>query len=109
MNPTLNITATERTRATVSNSNGVGRSVEFDCGVIVTKTLKDMGLKFTLDAPEDMQLHSELQAMGVEQRGKLVGEEAANILIGQVEGDIPRNKVEKRVVRTRLVIRGTTK
>ena len=45
----------------------------------------------------------------VEQRGKLVGEEAANILIGQVEGDIPRNKVEKRVVRTRLVIRGTTK
>ena len=71
MNPTLNITATERTRATVSNSNGVGRSVEFDCGVIVTKTLKDMGLKFTLDAPEDMQLHSELQAMGVEQRGKL--------------------------------------
>ena len=31
------------------------------------------------------------------------------ILIGQVEGDIPRNKVEKRVVRTRLVIRGTTK
>jgi len=45
----------------------------------------------------------------VEQRGKLVGEEAANILIGHVEGDIPRDKVEKRIVRTRLVIRGTTK
>lgn len=45
----------------------------------------------------------------VEQRGKLVGEEAANILIGQVEGDIPKNKIEKRVVRTRLVIRGTTR
>ncbi|MBR4920473.1 MAG: translocation/assembly module TamB domain-containing protein [Prevotella sp.] len=71
MNPTLNITATERTRATVSNDNGVGRSVEFDCGVIITKTLNDMGLEFTLDAPEDMQLHSELQAMGTEQRGKL--------------------------------------
>ncbi|MBQ8154116.1 MAG: translocation/assembly module TamB domain-containing protein [Prevotella sp.] len=71
MNPTLNITATERTRATVSNSSGVGRSVEFDCGVVISKTLKDMGLEFTLDAPEDMQLHSELQAMGVEQRGKL--------------------------------------
>ncbi len=71
MNPTLNITATERTRATVSNSSGVGRSVEFDCGVVITKTLSDMGLEFTLDAPEDMQLHSELQAMGVEQRGKL--------------------------------------
>ena len=71
MNPTLNITATERTKANVSNDNGVGRSVEFDCGVIITKTLNDMGLEFTLDAPEDMQLHSELQAMGVEQRGKL--------------------------------------
>ena len=30
-----------------------------------------MGLEFTLDAPEDMQLHSELQAMSKEQRGKL--------------------------------------
>ena len=71
MNPTLNITATERTKATVSSSSGVGRSVDFDCGVKITKTLNDMGLEFTLDAPEDMQLHSELQAMGVDQRGKL--------------------------------------
>lgn len=45
----------------------------------------------------------------VEQRGTLVGEEAANILIGHVEGTIPKDKVEKRVVRTRLVIRGTTR
>ena len=44
----------------------------------------------------------------VEQRGKRVGEEAANILIGQVEGSIPMDKVEKRIVRTRLIIRGTT-
>jgi hypothetical protein len=71
MNPTLNITATERTKATVTNASGVGRSVDFDCGVIITKTLNDMGLEFTLDAPEDMQLHSELMAMSVEQRGKL--------------------------------------
>ncbi len=71
MNPTLNITATERTKATVTGTDGVGRSVVFDCGVKITKTLNDMGLEFTLDAPEDMQLHSELQTMGVEQRGKL--------------------------------------
>ena len=71
MNPTLNITATERTKATVSGSGGAGRSVEFDCGVVITRTLNNMGLEFTLDAPEDMQLHSELQAMSVEQRGKL--------------------------------------
>ena len=71
MNPTLNIAAVERTKATVTGTNGVGRSVAFDCGVNITRTLNDMGLEFTLDAPEDMQLHGELQTMGVEQRGKL--------------------------------------
>ncbi len=45
----------------------------------------------------------------VEQRGHRVGEEAAKILMDKVEGIIPIDKVEKRVVRTRLIIRGTTK
>ncbi len=45
----------------------------------------------------------------VEQRGVRVGEEAANILIGHVEGTIPRDKMERRIVRTRLIIRGTTR
>ena len=45
----------------------------------------------------------------VEQRGHRVGEEAADILIDKVEGLSPLDKVEKRVVRTRLVIRGTTR
>ena len=71
MNPTLNIKAIERTKATVANAGGVGRSIDFDCGVIITKTLNDMGLEFILDSPEDMALHGELQAMSKEQRGKL--------------------------------------
>ena len=45
----------------------------------------------------------------VEQRGQRVGEEAAEILIDKVEGHSPIDKVEKRVVRTRLIIRGTTR
>lgn len=45
----------------------------------------------------------------VEQRGVRVGEEAANILISKVEREMPFDRVEKRVVRTRLVIRGTTR
>ena len=45
----------------------------------------------------------------VEQRGMKVGEEAADILIDQVEGILPRDKAERRVVRTRLVVRGTTR
>lgn len=45
----------------------------------------------------------------VEQRGHRVGEEAAEILMDKVEGLSPMEKVEKRVVRTRLIIRGTTR
>ena len=45
----------------------------------------------------------------VEQRGLRVGEEAASILIDKVEGALPFNSVEKRIVRTRLIIRGTTR
>ena len=45
----------------------------------------------------------------VEQRGVKVGHEAADVLIGHVEGVYPLNHVEKRVVRTRLIVRGTTR
>jgi LacI family transcriptional regulator/LacI family repressor for deo operon, udp, cdd, tsx, nupC, and nupG len=45
----------------------------------------------------------------VEQRGHRVGEEAATILMDKVEGLSPLEKVEKRIIRTRLVIRGTTR
>lgn len=45
----------------------------------------------------------------IDQRGVNVGEEAANILIDQVEGGIPKDKIVRRVVRTRLVVRGTTR
>ncbi len=71
MNPTLNITATERTKASVGDSDGSGRTVEFECGVIVTKTLNDMGLEFIIDAPEDMAVSNELNTMSKEERGKL--------------------------------------
>ena len=71
MNPQLNITAEEETKATVTGTNGAGRSVKFVSGIVITRTLQDMGLEFTLDAPEDLTLHNELQSMSVEQRGKL--------------------------------------
>ncbi|MCH5309443.1 MAG: translocation/assembly module TamB domain-containing protein [Prevotella sp.] len=71
MNPRLNITATERTKATVSGDGGQSRSVAFDCGVVITKTLNDMGLEFVIDAPEDQNVSSELATMSTEQRGKI--------------------------------------
>ena len=45
----------------------------------------------------------------VEQRGHMVGEEAVDVLVAHVEGLVPKDKVEKKVVRTRLVVRGTTR
>lgn len=71
MNPRLNITATEETKASVAENGGTGRSVLFQCGVVITKTLNDMGLEFIIDAPEDMGIHNELQTMSAENRGKL--------------------------------------
>jgi hypothetical protein len=71
MNPRLNITATERTKATVGDESGANRSVAFDCGVIITKTLNDMGLEFIIDAPEDNTIRGELQSMSAEERGKI--------------------------------------
>ena len=70
-NPTLNITATERAKASVGDGDGADRTVEFECGVIVTKTLNDMGLEFIIDAPEDMAVSNELNTMSKEERGKL--------------------------------------
>jgi hypothetical protein len=70
-NPRLNLTATERTRAAVSEEGQQGRSVLFDCGVVITKTLNDMGLQFIIDAPEDMTVSSDLNSMSTEERGKL--------------------------------------
>jgi hypothetical protein len=71
MNPRLNLTATERTRASVGNEGTQSRSVLFDCGVVITKTLNDMGMEFIIAAPEDNAVASELAAMTIEQRGKL--------------------------------------
>ena len=71
MNPRLNITATERTKASVGQQGEQSRSVDFDCGVVITKTLNDMGLQFIISAPEDMTINSELQSMSAEERGKL--------------------------------------
>ena len=71
MNPRLNITATERTKAAVSSETGQSRNVTFDCGVVITKTLNDMGLEFIIDAPEDQTIGGELAVMSTEERGKI--------------------------------------
>jgi len=70
LNPRMNITATERVRASVSD-NGANKMVTFNCGVVITKSLKDMGLEFIIEAPEDQAIASELAMMSIESRGKV--------------------------------------
>ena len=70
LNPRLNLSATERVRTTVTE-NEVPRTVSFDVGISISQTLENMGLEFTLEAPEDMNVQNELASMSVEQRGRL--------------------------------------
>ena len=70
MNPKLNITATEHLKASVGGE-GTTRVVAFECGVIITKTLNDMGLQFIIEAPEDNIINGDLNSMSAEERSKV--------------------------------------
>lgn len=90
-------------------------AVNDDTAIGILYTAKRMGFR----VPEDISIcgftngqravSCDPMLTTVEQRGVKVGQEAVDILIQQVEGKIPRDKAEKRVVRTRLVVRGTTR
>ena len=71
MNPKLNITATERIKASVDSDAGGSRSVAFDCGVVITQTLNNMGLEFIIEAPESNDISGDLATMSKEERGKV--------------------------------------
>ena len=90
-------------------------AVNDDTAIGIMYTAKHMGLRI----PEDISvcgftngqraIACDPMLTTVEQNGKEVGRQAASILIGKAEGRIPLDKIEKRVVRTRLVVRGSTK
>ena len=70
-NPTLNITAIEKTRASVSDEGTSTRMVNFNVGVRITQTLDNMGLGFLIEAPEDMNVQSDLSSMSKEEKEKV--------------------------------------
>ena len=90
-------------------------AVNDDTAIGILYTVKRMGLRVPEDVcicgftNGDRATASDPMLTTVEQRGVRVGEEAANILIGHVEGTIPAGRVERRIVRTRLIVRGTTR
>lgn len=70
MNPRLAISASERLKSTVYENN-VPHSVAFDVGLDVSQTLENMGLEFTLDAPEDLAVSNQIATMTPEERAKV--------------------------------------
>lgn len=71
MNPKLNLTATERVRSSVASEGQSPRLVNFDVGIKIQQTLENMSLDFTLEAPEDLNMQTDLAAKGREERQKL--------------------------------------
>ncbi|MGM9759670.1 MAG: translocation/assembly module TamB domain-containing protein, partial [Parabacteroides sp.] len=89
MNPVLNLTATERVRASV-NSDGSARSVNFDVGVELKDRLETPALQFVLNAPEDRAMEDELNAKGTEERAKLA---VSMLVTGMYLGSSSNGKV----------------
>lgn len=69
MNPTLSIRATDHIK-TIVTENDRQRAVNFNAGVQISRTLEDMGLEFTIEAPEDLSIQNQLTTMSAEDRGK---------------------------------------
>lgn len=90
-------------------------AVNDDTAVGILYTAKRMKLRVPEDVSVcgftngDRAVSCDPMLTTVEQRGRVVGSEAADILISQVEGTLAADKAEKRIVRTKLIIRGTTK
>lgn len=70
MNPKLHLSATERVKTTVYEDK-TPRSVSFDVGIDLSQTLNDIGMAFTIDAPEDVTISNQLASMTQEGRGKV--------------------------------------
>ena len=70
MNPGINITALERVVAPVASDNGTSLPVIFDVGLTLTNTLDNMGLSFTLRAPENATIQDELNTLDTETMNK---------------------------------------
>lgn len=90
-------------------------AINDDTAIGILRMVKRSGLR----VPEDVSifgfsdgfrsLASDPQLTSINQRGQEVGREAVDILVSEVEGLLPADKVNKRVVKTEMVIRGTTR
>ncbi len=90
-------------------------AVNDDTAIGIMYTVKRLGLRVPTDVSicgftnGQRAIACDPMLTTVEQNGREVGREAARILIDKAEGRLPVEKVERRVVRTRLVVRQSTR
>ena len=90
-------------------------AINDDTAVGVIHVAKQCGLR----VPEDVSvcgftngeraLACDPMLTTIDQRGPELGKQAADILISQVKGLLPMDKAHKRIVRTSLIVRGSTR
>ncbi len=71
LNPTLNITATERTRSSVGTRGQTPRMVAFDVGLQLKNQLQNLDMAFVLSAPEDASVQDQIKSMSAEEQNKI--------------------------------------
>lgn len=77
LNPTINVKATDRLKANVTQSGQNSRLVNFDVEVAVTNTLQNLNVAFNLSTDDDITIQNELTSMSPEQRAN----QAMNLLL----------------------------
>ncbi|KAA6345622.1 hypothetical protein EZS27_006842 [termite gut metagenome] len=70
IDPKLELKATERLRASVSQNDGSSRMVAFDVSMEIKNRLEALSLNFNLEAPEDMTIQNQLILMTAEEQNK---------------------------------------
>lgn len=70
LNPTLNIVALERVTTSVTFDDNSIQPVTFDVGVKLSNTLSNMGLSFTISAPENAIIQDQLNSLDEETLNK---------------------------------------
>ena len=75
--PSMNITAIEPLRISVTENDNNSRPVTFNVIINIKNTLENLAITFNVSAPEDLTIQNELTAMTAEQRAT----QAMNLLI----------------------------
>ena len=90
-------------------------AINDETAISIMYTAKRMGLRVPDDVAvcgftdSERAISCDPMLTTVHQNGAEVGAQATDVLIDMVEGKLPIDRVEKRMVRTRLVVRGTTR